>query len=137
MAETIRRAEYYYVTVPDKPGAGAGVLSVLKEAGVNLVAYLGFPGGRGRAQLDLFPEDANALKKATQAAGFKLSKPKRAFLIQGDDRPGAVADLTRTLADAKINITAAAAACAGSGRYGMILWVPQRSYEKAAKALGV
>lgn len=50
---------------------------------------------------------------------------------------GAVADVTRRLSDARINITAAAAASAGGGRYGMILWVAQADYETAAKALGV
>jgi hypothetical protein len=137
MAETIRRVEYYYVTVPDKPGAGAGVLNPLQEARVNLLAYLGFPAGRGKSQIDLVPEDAAALKQAAHNAGLKLSRPKRAFLVEGDDRVGAVADLTRKLADAKVNVTAACATTAGSGRYGMILWVPQPSYGKAAKILGI
>jgi hypothetical protein len=61
---------------------------------------------------------------------------KHAFLAQGDDRVGAVAELTRRLADAKVNVTAAAATAAGAGRYGMVLWVAQGDYEAAAKALG-
>jgi predicted amino acid-binding ACT domain protein len=137
MAENIRRVEYYYVTVPDKPGSGAGVLSPLQEAGVNLLAYLGFPAGRGKSQIDLVPEDAAAFKQAAQKAGLKLSRAKRAFLVEGDDRVGAVADLNQRLAAAKVNITAACATRAGTGRYGMIVWVPPASYEKAAKALGV
>ena len=137
MADAIRRVEYYYVTVADKPGAGVSVLSPLLEAGVNLLAYLGFPSGRGKSQIDLVPEDAKALKQAAKKAGLKLSRPKRALLIQGDDRPGAVADVNRKLADAKINITASAAASDGAGRYGMILWVAAKDYSKAAKALGV
>ena len=137
MAETIRRVEYYYVTVPDKPGSGAGVLNPLQEAGVNLLAYLGFPAGRGKSQIDLVPEDPAVFKQAAQKAGLKLSRAKRAFLFEGDDRVGAVADLTRKLADAKVNITAACATAAGSGRYGMILWVRGASYGKAAKVLGV
>jgi predicted amino acid-binding ACT domain protein len=137
MAETIKGVEYYYVVVKDKPGSGAGVLSVLQQAGVNLKAYLGFPAGRGKSQLDLVPEDAAALKRAAQQAGLKLSRAKRAFLVEGDDRVGAVADLTRRLADAKVNVTAACATAAGGGRFGMILWVPPSAYRKAAQALGV
>lgn len=137
MTDTIRRVEYYYVTAPDKPGAGQAVLVPLKEAGVNLLAYLGFPSGRGKSQIDLVPEDPAAFKQAAQKAGLKLSRAKRAFLIQGDDRAGAVADVTRRLAEAKINITASAAASAGGGRFGMILWVSSADYLKAAKALGV
>ncbi|MGH9316949.1 MAG: ACT domain-containing protein, partial [Thermoanaerobaculia bacterium] len=73
---------------------------------------------------------------AAGKAGLKLSDAKRAFLIQGDDRPGAVAGAARKLADAKINITAAAAASSGAGRYGMILWVAPAAYDRAAQALG-
>ncbi len=137
MADTIRRVEYYYVTVPDKPGTGAGALAPLKEAGINLLAYLGFPSGRGKTQIDLVPEDPGPFKQTAAKAGLKLSVAKRAFLIQGDDRAGAVADVARKLGDAKVNITAACATAAGSGRYGMILWVAPASYMKAAKALGV
>ena len=136
MAETIRRVEYYYVVVQDKPGAGATVLDAVREGGVNLLAYLGFPSGRGKSQIDLVPEDPAALKPVAQKAGLKLSRAKRAFLVEGDDRIGAAADLTRRLAEAKVNVTAACATAAGSGRYGMIVWVPPASYAKAAKALG-
>ena len=137
MAEMIRRVEYYYVVVPDKPGAGAGVLNALRDAGVNLLAYLGFPASRGKSQIDLVPEDPAVFKMAAKKAGLKLSRAKRAFLVEGDDRIGVVADLTQKLAAAKVNITAACATAAGNGRYGMILWVPPASYGKAAKVLGV
>ncbi len=137
MAESMRRVEYYYVVVPDKPGSGAAVLGPLQQAGVNLIAYLGFPSGRGKSQIDLVPEDPAAFKRAAQQAGLKLSRAKRAFLVEGDDRIGAVADLTRRLAEAKVNVTAACATAAGGGRYGMIVWVPPASYGKAARALGV
>src|SRR5215218_3433499 len=116
MADTVRGIEYYYVTVPDAPGEGQRILSALKERGVNLLAYLGFPLGGGQSQIDLVPEDAESLKEAAQQAGVTLSEVKRAFLIQGDDRVGAVSDTTAKLAEANINVTAAAAIGAGSGR---------------------
>jgi hypothetical protein len=136
MADTVRRVEYYYVTVPDAPGEGNRVLSVLKEGEVNLLAYLGFPAGGGRSQVDLVPEDPASFRQAAERAGLTLSGAKRAFLIQGDDRAGAAADTTAKLAAANINITAAAATSAGSGRYGMILWVGPAHYERAAGVLG-
>jgi len=136
MADTVRGVEYYYVTVPDAPGEGRRILSALEERAVNLLAYLGFPLGGGQSQIDLVPEDAASLEEAARQAGITLSAAKRAFLIQGDDRVGAVADITAKLAEANINVTAAAAAGAGSGRYGMILWVAQADYERAAGALG-
>jgi hypothetical protein len=135
MADTVQRVDYYYVTVPDVPGEGQRILSALKAGGVNLSAFLGFPEG-GQAQLDLVPEDPEALKAAAGQAGLTLSEAKRAFLIQGDDRVGAVADTMEKLAAANVNVTAAAATAAGSGRYGMLLWVRPADYDKAADALG-
>ena len=136
MADQVRRVEYYYVSVPDKPGEGLKVLSRLKDAGVLLLAYHAFPTARGKAQLDLVPDDAQRFKQAMQGSGLKLTGPRRAFLITGDDRVGAAAEHAKKLADAKINITAATALGAGAGRYAMILWVAQKDYEKAAARLG-
>jgi hypothetical protein len=136
MADSIRGVEYYYVTVPDAPGEGQRILSALHEGGVNLLAYLGFPVGEGQSQIDLVPEDPGALKDVADRLGLTLSEAKRAFLVQGDDRVGAVADTTAKLAEANINVTAAAATAAGSGRYGMILWVAAADYERSAEVLG-
>jgi hypothetical protein len=134
MAETTRLVDYYYLQVAQKTGEGAKVLRALKDAGVNLVAFSGFPQGR-RAQLDFIPADAAAFKSAAKANKWKLVGPKRGFLIQGDDRVGAVADVVGKLADAKINITAIDAICA-DGRYGCLCWVAPRDVKKAAQVLG-
>ena len=136
MADTVRGVEYYYVTVSDVPGEGQRILSALKGSGVNLLAFLGFPLGGGESQIDLVPEDPQALREGAERAGATLSEAKRAFLIQGDDRVGAVADTTGKLAEANINVTAVAAAGAGAGRFGVILWVAPADYERAAGALG-
>jgi len=135
MADMVRGVEYYYVTVRDAPGEGQRILSALRESGVNLLAYLGFPLGGGQSQIDLVPEDPDALKEAAERAGIALSEAKGAFLVQGDDRVGAVADTTAKLAEASVNVTAAAATSAGSGRYGMILWVAPGDYENAVGVL--
>jgi hypothetical protein len=136
MAETVRGIEYYYVTVQDAPGEGQRILSALVDGGVNLLACLGFPLGGGQSQIDLVPEDPALLREVAERAGVTLSAAKRAFLIQGDDRVGAVADTTGKLAEANINVTAVAAAGAGAGRFGVILWVAPADYERAAGALG-
>ncbi len=135
MPDTIQRVNYFYAMVPDKPGEAARMLAVLRDAGVNLLAFSGFPEGR-RGQLDFVPADAGAFRQAAKQAGWKLTGPRRAFLLQGDDRVGVIADTLGTLAEAKINVTAIDALCAGGGRYGAILWVPQRDFNRAAKALG-
>jgi hypothetical protein len=134
MADNVRLVDYYYIQVPQKTGEGAKVLRALKDAGVNLLAFSGFPSGR-RAQLDFIPADAAAFKSAAKANKWKVVGPKRGFLIQGDDRVGAVADLVGKLADANINITAIDAMCA-DGRYGALCWVLPRDVKKAARVLG-
>ena len=86
MPSEIRRIDYYYVTVPDKPGEGGRILTALHQAGINLLGVTAFPHGARRSQLDLVPEDSAAFVKAAKTAGLKLSKKKSGFLIQGDDR---------------------------------------------------
>jgi hypothetical protein len=134
MAEMIRSVDYFYVHVPQKAGEGAKALRALKDAGVNLLAFSGFPDGR-RAQMDFIPADPAALKSVAKANKWKLVGPKRGFLIQGDDRVGAIADLVGRLADAKINIIAIDAV-ATEGRYGALCWVAPRDVKKAEQILG-
>jgi hypothetical protein len=135
MAQTIRRVDYFYIETPNRPGEAARALKALKDAGINLLAFSGFPKGR-RSQLDFIPADPAAFVKVAKKAGWKLSAKKSGFLIQGEDRPGAVADILAKLADAKINVTAVDAVCAGADRYGAILWVKPPDLKRAAKALG-
>ncbi|MDR7483621.1 MAG: hypothetical protein QN183_14385 [Armatimonadota bacterium] len=132
--DTVRVVDYFYVTVGDRPGEGARVLQTLKDAGVNLMALHAFPEGR-RAQVDFFPTDAAALKAAARKAGWKLVGPKKAFVIEGEDRVGALVDSFQKLSDAKINITATDAMAWG-GRFGAIIWVKARDLNRAKKVLG-
>jgi len=134
MADEIQRVQYFYTEVPDKPGEGAKILNMLKEEGVNLLAFAAFPKGR-RAQLDFIPVDQAAFKAAAKKAKIKLVGPKTGFVIQDDDRAGAVGEIASKLAEAGINITALHAVAAGAGRYGAILWVKPRDVNKAAKIL--
>ena len=135
MPDTIRQVDYFYMLVPEKAGEAARALRALKDAGVNLLAFSGFPEGR-RGQLDFFPADAAAFKNAAKANKWKIVGPKRGFLIQGDDRVGAVAEIAGKLADAKINIIALDAVCADGGRFGALCWVAPRDLKKAAQVLG-
>ncbi len=134
MADSIRKVVYYKTEVPDKPGEGARILGVLRAEGVNLLAFSGFPSGR-RAQMDFMPEDEALFKKAARKAGLKLSAKKTGFLVQGDDRVGAVSEIMTKVAAAKINITALDAIVAGGGRYGVIFWVKPADVRKTAKLL--
>jgi hypothetical protein len=138
MPDTIKRIDYFYVTVPDKPGAAERVLAALQRAGLNLLGVSAFPHGARRSQLDLVPEGSAAFAKAAKSTGLelRLSKKKSGFLIQGEDRVGAIAEIAQKLAQAQINITSVQAFCAGAGRYGGMLWVKASDLRKAAKVLG-
>ncbi len=136
MADSVRRVEYYYVTLPDRPGEGERIFSMLRDGGVNLLAVLGFPASGGQTQVDLVPEDPAALRAAAETAGLRLSGARHAFLVQGDDRIGAVEGTLGKLASAGVNVTADAAVCDGSGHFGMIVWVATADYERAGAALG-
>ena len=135
MEDVVRKVTYFAMDVPNKPGEGARILGTLADKGVNLIAFTGFPSGR-KAQLDFIPEDPNAFKAAVKAAKIKTRAAKLGFLVQGEDRKGAVADLLKRLAEKKINVTAIDAVSAGAGRYAAILWVQTKDINKASKALG-
>ena len=134
--DSIRVVDYFYVMASHKPGVGAAMLGELRRAGVNLLAFSGFPSGRA-AQIDFVPESSQAFRDAAKRAKWKVKGPKRAFLVAGEDRTGAVAELMTRLAEAKINVTAIDALCAGAGRYGAIFWVAPRDVKKASQVLGV
>jgi prephenate dehydratase len=136
MADLIRTAQYYKVQIGDKPGTLAGVLAPLDEAGVNLLAVHAFPRSR-RTQVDVVPDDPTSFKDIAKAHKLKIQGPKMCLLVEGDDRPGALADLTDRLRSAKINMTAVTGLAAGQGRFGAILWVAQRDVKKAAKVFGI
>ena len=133
--DTIRKVDYFSMEVPHKPGVAAQVLNTLKEEGIDLLAFTGFPSGR-RAQLDFIPVDSSAFTRAAKRAKLAINPRKTGFLSQGPDRVGVVADLVSRLADAGINVTAIDAVCAGEGRYGAIFWVKPPDVAKAARILG-
>jgi len=137
MLEAVRRVEYYYVTVEDKRGEGYWLLQHFREKGINLLSFTAFPKGGGWSQLDFVTDDAAKLKNACKETGIKLIGPKRAFMVYGEDKVGAVVELHAILSNAEINIHAANGVVDGRGRFGYIFWVKPDYYEEAAIALGV
>jgi hypothetical protein len=136
MADSVRKVRYSYVITPNRAGTGAAVLARLREGGVDLVAFSGFPARGGKAQIDLVTDDAAGLRRVAKKSGWRLSAVKKGFVVQGDDRIGAVHRHLAKLAAARVGVVAADAVAAGKGRYGMILWVKAKDYARAARALG-
>jgi hypothetical protein len=134
MADTVRKVDYFSLTVPNTPGQTFKVLATLVSAGINLLACTGFPRG-GRAQIDVVPDDTRKFNSAARRAKLKFTPKKTGFLIQGDDRAGALADHLKRLAEKKINVTAVDGLSAGKGRWGAILWVKPKDVGRAGRFL--
>jgi hypothetical protein len=135
MAYRIRKVNYCYVTISSRAGKGIKVLNALKDAGVDLLAFHGFPLKGEKAQIDLVADDIAGIQKVAKANDWRLSKVKKGFLVQGDDEPGAVQKVLNRLAEKNISVIAVSAVAAGKGRYGMIMWVNPKNYIRAANAL--
>ena len=88
MADRVRKVGYCYVKTPNRVGQGMKILEELAKAGVNLLVFSGFPDKGGKAQLDLVAEDLGHVRRIARRNGWRLSKTKRAFLIQGADAAG-------------------------------------------------
>ena|ERR687888_247286 len=136
MAEKVRRCDYFYVEIEDAPGQLARVLGKLREAKVNLLAYVAFPTTPGKGQVSVIPENASALQNAARSAGLTLSARKECLLVQGEDKVGAAHDVLKRLADANINLVASAAAASGTGNFGMFIFVKPGDLSAAARTLG-
>lgn len=130
---SVKKIGYFVAKLPNRIGAAAHVLNALR--GVNLLAFTGFPSAAG-SQVDFIPQNAAAFKAAAKRAKIKVRSKTGCFLIQGGDRPGAIARVMSRLAAAEINVTAVDAVSAGGGRFGAILWVKPKDAGRAARALG-
>jgi hypothetical protein len=132
---TIRTVEYYYANVRDELGAAYRLLSQLAELGVDLLAFTAVPSGPALAQFTLVPTDARKLIAQATAAGLPLDGPYHAFLVQGDDELGALANVHEQLVRASIDIFASSGVSDGRGAFGYLIYVREDQYEKAAAAL--
>lgn len=137
MTEKVRKAEYLYAIVEDKPGEARRLLEFCSAHGVDLINFTVFPIGEGRSQLDFITDDVEKLRLAAQEAGIALVGPKKAFLIQGDEKIGVLIEYHLILANAGINVYAANGTIDGHGGFGYVLWVKPEDYEKAEQALGI
>jgi predicted amino acid-binding ACT domain protein len=137
MAHTIRRVDYFYATLDDRPGEAYELLSQLADLGVNLVAITAVPVGPMRTQLTIFPEDSRKMADAAGKSGLDVDGPNPALLLQGDDELGALATVHRRLAEAGVNVFASSGVAGGRGTYGYVLYVRPEHYDRAAAVLDV
>lgn len=136
MADSVQLVSFYSVTLPNKLGQGIAVLSAIQAAGVNLLAFWGYPVKGRKVQFDIVPEKAGELARALKKTGLEAGPRKQALLIAGVDRPGALADSFAKLAGGGIDVFAAQAVAAGEGRYACLLQIAEADLKKAKKLLG-
>jgi len=130
----IRKVVYFSMQVANRPGVGANMLEMIAKGRQNMLAFTGFP-NKGGAQVDFVPSRPAEFARGAKKAGAKLSKRKTAFLLQGQDRVGALVRVLDTLAKAKINMVAMDAVTAGAGRFGAIFWVKPKDVGRASRLL--
>ena len=131
----IRKVVYFSMQVPNRPGVGLEMLKAIAKGRQNLLAFTGFPNG-AKAQVDFVPAKPAEFARGARKAGVKLGKRKTAFLVQGEDRVGALVRVLDKLAKAKINMVAMDAVTAGNRRFGAIFWVRPKDVGRASRLLG-
>lgn len=97
------------VTVEDRPGTLADIGEALGRAGVNIEGLAGF-GVEGRGVIHLLVADAAAARRALEEAGIEVEGEADAIVLDwaaDADRPGALGEVARKVADAGVNVRAA------------------------------
>jgi hypothetical protein len=96
------------VSVEDRPGTLADIGEALGKAGVNIEGFAGF-GVEGRGIIHLLVEDAAKARTALETAGIKVEGESDVVVmdLSADvDRPGALGEAARRVADLGVNIQA-------------------------------
>jgi hypothetical protein len=138
MAETsVRSVEYYYANVPDRPGQAAELLTLLSQAGVDLVGFCIVPSSPAYTQLWIFPSSPAQLLATTKRAGIDLVGPQHAILVQGDNELDALVHMHQSLAEANINVYASSGVTDARGGFGYLLYVRPEDHKKACGLLGI
>jgi prephenate dehydratase len=131
----IRKVDYFYTKITDRPGTGGKALKALKKHKVGLLALTAFP-TVGGTQMDFVPDDSRRFLAAVKALGWNVSQKKSGFLVQGKDKTGALIGVMSKLGKSGINVTAITAVTGGKRRFGALFWVKAANLAKAARVLG-
>jgi hypothetical protein len=121
------------VSMEDRLGTLADLGEALGKAGVNIEGIAGFA-VEGRGIAHVLVEDAAEARQALEGTGIKVegeSDPIVADMTADADRPGALGEVARRVADAGVNITVTYLATRNRGV------IVTSDNEKAKRALGL
>jgi hypothetical protein len=135
MALTVRNAEYFYIRIKDSPEKAYELLAQMASAEVNLLAFSAVPFGPNHLELTIFPDRSDVFIQLAEKLGWDVVGPQHAFLVQGDDNLGALADIQRMLNEANVEIYASSGVTDGSGRYGYLIYFKEEDQARAERAL--
>jgi len=106
MAVSVKRITLWRADVENRPGVLATVLEPLARAGADLRLVMGyrFPQTPEHSAVELYPVSGKKATAAAQEAGLTAATHIPCLLVEGDNRPGLGAAITRGLAEANLNI---------------------------------
>jgi hypothetical protein len=91
------------IDVENTPGALAEVAAAISDAGVNIAAATCIGPG-DRAELHILVPHAEAVRHALAISHLAVSREREVVVVDVEDRPGVLADLTRKIAKAGVNV---------------------------------
>ncbi len=91
------------IDVENTPGALAQVAGAVSDAGVNLAAATCMGSGE-RAELHILVPHPEAAKHLLAISHLAVTREREVVVVDVEDRPGVLADLTRKIAQAGINL---------------------------------
>jgi hypothetical protein len=91
------------IDIVNTPGALAQVAAAVSDAGVNIAAAT-CVGPGDRAELHILVPHAEAVKHALAISQLAVTREREVVVVDVEDRPGVLADLTRKIARAGVNL---------------------------------
>lgn len=91
------------IDVENTPGALAEVAAAISDAGVNVAAATCVGAGE-RAELHILVPHADAAKHALAISHLAVTREREVVVVDVEDRPGVLADLTRRIARAGVDL---------------------------------
>jgi hypothetical protein len=91
------------IDIENTPGTLAHLAAAISDAGVNIAAATCVGPGE-RAELHILVPHAEAVKHALAISHVAISREREVVVVDVEDRPGVLADLTRKIAVAGVNL---------------------------------